>query len=441
MTPAPPLTAVEKTIVASADRRTSFRKASATALDQATLSLVTFATGAAFIYRGTPEQYGQFTFYLSAYYLVAAAQNAIVNTPMMVLSPRMTERERTAFEQGTHGILLIGMFAAVLLVSAGAVLPTGQSGMHAADFFVVAVCCLPLMLRDFLRAQEYAHSQPAQALLRDLRYAGLALVGIGVLSLCGALRGLTAFGVLAASSLCIVWRPTWRLARAAPTPSQVAAAFRGSWKFSRWSVVGATSSWLQTNAFVFIPLLIAGTREVAFLAAARMVMMPMMLLAQSWSNYFRPHASRLLSQDGRGAALRLFSHSSFVLAGTLVVYTVAASWLLMVVPATWLPPAYHGMGIYIALWSAVTLVQVFRTNMSSLLQASLAFKRLALAGCVVAVITIVGSIPLVQVYGGKGSLIAIVGGEVLLTLLLGAQLSRIFAGSASAQEPAAVEGA
>lgn len=394
------------------------RKAALTALDQGALSAVNFAIGLAFIWKGSPEQYGFFTFYMSVYYMIAAAQNALVNAPLMVMSPRMSTPDAKEFERGIEGVLLISMIPVIVLVPLGVLLPAEYRDGNSWEFLAVAVCCLPLILRDFFRAEEFARSEPGTALRRDLIYASLALIGVLVIAAMGLLSGIMAFLVLSLASLTVVFAVTARIARNVPSVGAIRSAFTLSWVHSRWSLLGAMSSWMQANAFVFIPFFIVNPKQVAILAAARMTMTPIQLLVQSWSNVFRPEASKLLANDDLNGALRLMMQSTIGFSLILVVYATVVALILSNVPTHWIPPAYRDMGNYIVLWTAVSLVQGLGSNVSSLLQASLKFRELALVGVCVAITVVLAAIPLTLSLGGTGTLIAVLGGQVLISVLM-----------------------
>lgn len=390
------------------------RKAMVTFLDQVSLSVASFAVGLAFILRGSPEQYGLYSFYLSLFYLLASAQNAVVNTPLMVLAPRLEPRERERFGRGVLGVLLIGVLATLLLVSAA--LLVSPRGSVAAP--LVAACFLPLLLRDFFRANEFANLRPGLALRRDAIYAGLACAGVVLLARAGNVRAIHVFAVLAAAAAAIVIRPCVRFFASPPSRADVAGAFRESWVHSRWSLLGAGSTWVQSNAYIYVPFLLLGAREVAFLAAARLVMAPAALLANSWGNLFRPMASRHLFEEDRGAAWTLFMRSSLVLSAILAAYGAVALAALRIAPDAWIPADYRGLEAYLGFWAVVLLLEIVRNNASSLLQASLAFRDLALWGLAVAGVAVALSFAFVAWLGTAGSLVAMVLGELLLMAVL-----------------------
>ena len=72
----------------------------------------------------------------------------------------------------------------------------------------------------------------------------------------------------------------------------------------------------------------------------------------------------------------------------------------------------------------MVIIQLLRSNMSTLLQAALSFRKLAICGLISASATVVATTTLVLTYGGIGALIGLVLGELVLTTALVVTLRR-----------------
>lgn len=400
------------------------RRALVTFADQAALSSVTFGAGLVFVYGGSPEQYALYTLFVGAFFFIATAQNAIVNTPMMVLTPRMSGAEVDAFNRGLLGALLLSVGGVSLTVAVGAMQLARSVAVPWGLAFLVAVCFVPQVLRDHFRAQEYALLRPDAALRRDAVYGAVAIIGILVLYVARWITAASVFAVVSVAALAVCLWPTIEVLRSWPTRGEMRTALSTSWEHSRWSLAGALSSWAQGYTYVFVPFALSGSREVAFLAAARLVLTPVMLLVQSWANYFRPTVSQCLARGDRHRATALLLRGCVALAAMLVVYTAGAICLLYILPIDWIPIHYRGIGPYVALWALVAFIQIVRSNVSSVLQASLEFRRLALWGAATATVTVVATIGLVLGLGGFGAMIGMLVGEVTLALGLVSELAR-----------------
>ncbi len=398
-----------------------FQAASVTFLDQLTLSLGQLFIGLAFIYRGNVEDYGLFTFFMALFYFFVSLQNAMINTPMMVISPRMSNQAKISFERGLFAMLCFGILGAtcLCLVWAGAsqFLQSRRSfTVHQMTIFALTLG--PLILREFWRAEEFANLRPSMALRRDIAYVSVVLVQVWLLSTTGSLDVATAFLAMAFAAAVVVFTPSFRNARPLPTAGEIQHSFTETWKFSRWSMLGAAASWFQNCAYIYLPFFLLGVRQVAYLAAARLVMTPANLLARSWSNFLRPAASRNIAAGDLTATSRIFIMSTVALIGLLVLYTSAVSLLLLFLPEPLLPEEYRGIDRYVLLWAAVIFLSIVRNNTSCIFQSHLAFRPLALrAGCS-ALFTVLATAFFVTKVGSVGALFGQLAGEMFLMVLL-----------------------
>lgn len=390
------------------------KRAFTLAVDQALLSLVNFGVSALFIYRGSPSEFALYSAYMSAFYLVATAQNALLSTPMMVLTSQMDDRERSTFERGLFSLLMVGAVPTCLAVVFGMKLLTARAGISALAALYVGVALVPLMLRDHLRAQEFSNLRPEVALKRDLGFAAVAALGALLLVIRFGTTAVNAVGVLGAACLVIVASAIVHWLRSSPTSSDVRFAWRRSWHHSLWSLGGALAAWLQSYAYVFVPLHFGQVADVAGLSAARLTIMPVLLATQSWGNLFRPTASRFVAAGDDAGLRRLFWRSTGALGGVVVAYTLAIAVLLPNLPMRLLPAPYRGIAPIVLLWGVIVLIQVLRGNMSSVLQAALAFRRLTYFGLVSATTTVIVSVAAVPTYGASGALAGLVAGELVL---------------------------
>lgn len=398
-----------------------FRAAGITFIDQVTLSVVNFAIGIAFIYMTNPEQYGLYTFMMAIFYFFSSVQNATVNTPMMVLSSRMDSIKRKHFEKGLTGLLSVGIpcvCVLILLIAYGIKTFRSTQVVTFTHVMIFVVSIWPLMLRDFWRAEEYANLRPTLALRRDISYSLLALSMLTLLIIFKAVSFGTVLPIMGASAFIAFFHRHLEELRPLPGLQNIQQSFRMAWPYSRWSLLGIASSSLQNNIYVYLPFFMIGIKEVAYLAASRLVMMPGALLSASWANYFKPLASNSLAKGEIGEALRMLITSTLALITLLVLYTMGVLIALKALPKTWLPTTYQDIGIYVVFWAGIMLITFLRSNISSIFQASLAFRRLALLGLLSFIFTLIISVLLILKMGSIGALLGLGLGEVFFTICL-----------------------
>lgn len=392
-------------------------KAFYTVLDQAALSGVNFTIGLAFVYFSSPENYGFYTLFMGVFFLFLSVQNALINTPMIVLSPKLENGEAVLLRRSLFAMLLL--FLVVVFLSMMVItFFSGITGADGAAVWVLPLAVCLLLLREYFRTEEYAQLLPQKALKRDSVYAVAALVAIGTAVYTDIMYVSLMFLITGAASLLVSARKMYQFTVHLPPKRVIQQKFRDTWKLSQWSLFGATSSWLQGNAYLLLLFLMLGVTEVAYIAAARLLMTPIVLIITSWSNVMRPLLSKAMVRERPGRAETLMYQGMAASVVILLVYTLVLMAGLAVVPSGAFPEAYQGIQEYVLLWMLVFLFQLIRVNYSNYFQSALFFKMLAKSGMVVAVITVAMTAITVQAFGEAGALVGLMLSELLFSIIL-----------------------
>ena len=387
-------------------------KAVITVLDQAVISGVNFFISFMFIYFSTPEKYGVYTFFMSLFNLFASIQNALINTPMIVLSPRMNTNDSSEFRKGLFALLLlyiIIVFNLIFLIS----IKDNQLGNIIATFLVSISICF-MLIRDYYRTEEYAQIRPESALKRDLLYCVLSIFMIFIINFSNEVNVQNVFLVIGLSSILISLPKIFRFIKKPPEISQIYNSTQKSWVYSRWSILGATASWIQGNSYIYVPYILLGAREVAYLSAARLLMTPIALLIGSFGNIVRPIISKFLSSENESAAKKVVYKSILILILVLCLYSVFVGLIINYLPSKLLPEDYQGIGKYIVVWTFYYTLKILRTCFSYYMQASLFFKQLAIVGMAVSLICLLVTLTTVHLIGNVGALIGLIISEFLM---------------------------
>lgn len=394
---------------------------SATFFDQLSISFVQFFIGITFIYKSVPEEYGLFSFLIALYYLIASIQNALIGTPLMVLIPRLPMPRARKLLRGFTGLLFVGIF--ILMISfflSYFLFPAyfEKKSLH----FSKVICFLfglsSLILRDFLRSVEFSKLRPMTTLKRDLTYTFLVIAMIIFMVSFSKIDSYNIFILIGVSSLSVSILPSVNICRPFPKLDEMYFALKKSWNLSTWSVVGAISSWFQMQAVVYLPFFLIGLKEVAYLSASRLIMMPPTLLQGSLGNYLKPLASKKMNKGDLSGIFRLYSLCTLALLVVLSLYTGIALLLLDQLPPSWIPDNYKNISGYIVLWAVIIFFITIRSTMSHFYHASLAFKQLAIRGAVSAIFTIIATWCFILKLGIDGTLVGRMAGELFLMILL-----------------------
>jgi O-antigen/teichoic acid export membrane protein len=390
-----------------------FSKSMLTVADQIVVSGVNLLIGLTFIYYSNPENYGIYTVYMSLFFLLTNVQNALINTPMMVLTPRLNNHESDNFRKGMFFVLQGFIIFTVFVMN---IFSYFEGSFSTLNTQIIALSISSLLLRDFFRAEEFSRFLPNLALKRDFFYFLISILGILVLINYFNISSLSIFIVTGISAFTVSFKKIFRLFSAIPKYEVVRNTVNKSWIHSKWSLLGATSSWAQGNAYIYIPFFLLGTKEIAYIAASRLLMTPIPLLIGSFSNYMRPLLSKNISSGDY--KFTVVKNLTLFLITILITYTILIFCLLWLLPESFLPSDYIGLDKFVMLWFAFYLFRIVKSNLSNYMQASLSFKPLAYMGLASTIVTIFTTVISVVLFGLEGSIIGMILGEIFLIVLL-----------------------
>jgi len=396
-------------------------------LDQAVISLANLAVGFLVLQLSSREEFGLYGLGYATIMLTNGVSNALFASPLTVAHFRRAEAARgglaAAFVLG-HGFLSLGAgalaLAALWLAGASPVL------------LVTAAACPAAMAHDFSRARRFLHARPVGALALDLLNAvlwiGLMLAGwwAGCPAYLAALGGYAL--ACAGTALLGVMdsRGHFRagLAELGPT-------LRDAWSHGRWALGGVAVMAAQNQAHIYILALMRGAEAVAEVNAARMLTAPVAFMLVGLQRTLIPRLARLhaAGQDAEMRRQARLARMAVLAANLGWTLAIAAAWEVALKPM--LPEGYHQVGILVGAWALVFTGQAFSAGLSAHLQAVGAFRVLTLLNVVTAVPVVLAAVPLIQLAGATGSLMAMALGHAALAVLLHRAIARSGRGPAA----------
>jgi hypothetical protein len=218
------------------------------------------------------------------------------------------------------------------------------------------------LAREAARTLQYVDAQVHRALYINLGY-GLVVCGVlGLLHDAGPVpvaRALVAIGLGGLPSLLL-------LSGSRPDLRGAGLEWQGFLELGRWAVVGVVLTWFNSNFYPFFVQSEFGLDVVADIGAARLFVMPLIMMIPAWSNLARPALSRWLASGQVDLVRRVTGWSALaVLVCTLCYAAVLLSaWGLVV---GWVGAAYAGAGALVQAWIVYAMAFAIR----NLLQASL----------------------------------------------------------------------
>ena len=387
--------------------------------DQALLSGMSFLISIILLKTVSKAEYGYYSVALPVTLLLVALQYAVVNTPLNVLLASKKGAERREYISSLcFGQFLVILPAAGLGLAAFTIfrIPGLDSTVNAIAASLCAAA-VGLLYREFLRSYLFAEEDSLAVLRMDVLYVVISVCGIAVLHLLSGIRTDTVFLVLGASAL-LAALPFGRGRGWSFPPPSVSKSYRENWKFGKWSLLGVCVSHAQSYSYLYLLGILSGSAAVADVSAARLLLMPMMLLQVGWGKIAVPHGSRL-REDGR---IRLFFRqqvrTSIVLLLCVAVYVVLLMFLSETLKGLLLSDKYANSLKYVLAWGVVFAMGFLAVNASYGLQVLMEFHVIARWSFLVMLVTVGSSYFLIRAYGIGGGLAAMIIGETLLAIVL-----------------------
>jgi O-antigen/teichoic acid export membrane protein len=183
---------------------------------------------------------------------------------------------------------------------------------------------------------------------------------------------------------------------------------------ARWTLPGAAIGWAQQSGYIYAVGLVLGPAAVGEMAAARLFVAPLLLLAVAWSRMFLPQATALLADGGEAVLLARCGRAlRFALVGSGLYLVIPGAAFLFGVDRL-LPAEYAGCEMQVLAWAGFAVIHLVRTIASTAVMAQMQFRPLFAMTLVSAGISIGLVILLIKPLGATGAIVGITSGEALL---------------------------
>ena len=389
-------------------------------LDQAFLSGLNFLISIVLIKIVSKPEYGYYSIFFSIILLMASIQTAVINTPLAVLliTKKGDEKRKYVgslfFGQNLFLLLLalFGVIGGIVLWYFNLLDPT-----LTAIIVAISLSFIGILLREFLRAYFFADENPKIVLIIDVLYVVLFII-LGYLEyMILQLNVAAVFFLMGLSSFLVgiffIKSNNWNFSR-----SDIKSSYSENWKYGRWALLGVTVTHIQNYSYLYLLGIIISSAAVADVSAARLLLMPLILVQEGWSKIILPHGSKL--REGNRLP-RLFKEQVIVSIAFVVVVMSLVFTLILLKPLLLniiLSDEYANSFSYIFYWGTIFSMGFIALNASFGMQVLKNFELISKINIVTMLVTVLLAYFLIYSNGIKGGLVALLIGQTISAIIL-----------------------
>jgi O-antigen/teichoic acid export membrane protein len=358
----------------------------------------------------TADKFGLFSFVLiiGAFAMSIAGAGFVLPATRSVIAGE--KRDTDACFKMSAGVSVLFTLAILVLLQV--------SGASFAEALPLAMFGALSGYRWFARALAYVENRMTSAILSDLVYSVVIVVGLGALELTKTAT-LARGGqlLLLASLLSFIpfgrhfFHAQWQALRKGRLKAYL-PIFR---ELTGWSLLGVALTEATLNAHAYLVTLIAGPGAFALPALGMLLMRPASLVQSSLPDLERPAMMRALqAKDGKRLA-KIMTHFQWGLLAVLAGSVALAAGILIFWPHLLL--VYYtpnDVWLVLGLAAAIMAARSLRTPLAVLLQAAGEFKALARVSGWSALAAVSSTLVLLLAFGASASLAGILIGDLVI---------------------------
>ncbi len=355
---------------------------STTVVDQVLLSAANFFIGFLLIRRTSDVDYGLFVLVQSTITLLISGQTAWLSSPLAVIAPGKAPAQRRlmvgAVERSQRRFLRRTTALSMLVPAIGYFAFHYWTALEAIVVALGAVACWTALQREYLRGVLLIYARPHSMLRADTVYVIVLLVGALIAAFGPKPAAVWAVAALVAAALAGEAAARRSLAVDPGFATGDAAPF---WKEMRplavWATVGALTYWIYNQSYNYVLASRINLTAVADVNAARLMLMPTIVLTVGIKTLLVPTAAGWLAESSIGRLVRRLLLFATAIAALDLVYC-AVVWVFR----DWLSHDLMHKSIgnrdtLLILWAILSLIALYRDLLQTGLFALRKFKSLA----------------------------------------------------------------
>lgn len=220
------------------------------------------------------SQFGLFTLGMMAIWFFQSAQNALVLSPMLSISPKIPAETRPTYFGAviSHQIIMIGVAIAIFMLSAAVVALIYPANPVSDLLASVAAGSAGLSMQDFARRYFYATARPRLAVRTSILGNGLQLAGLVGATLLWPLTIHSAFLVIAGAATIAAAISTAQFERVRFERQRLVEVTTRHWHVAKWLLASTLAFWVSGNLYYFVAGALLGPVAVGAMRAAGLIL-------------------------------------------------------------------------------------------------------------------------------------------------------------------------
>jgi O-antigen/teichoic acid export membrane protein len=367
----------------------------------------------------TKETYGLYSQLFGVTILTTSLLEAMIGTALTTLAARVADAERVFLVARAFRLQMVIAFAfatacgiGVYALSFYTPFVEAPSGLALAFFTLI----LTLSCRECCRTALYLQSRPEVVAAMDFGFVvstmlgGIVVLFLGQATVTTVIALLAFTNGLAAAYFAVMLSWPRHYHDALPHFDQ---DFRALWSLSRWALTGAIVAWLVNNGYLYFAGGLLGVAALADLNAARLLLVPVSIVAMAWVRIARPVI-------GQSIVVKNWRHlAQFNLRSTLVMMAFSFIYVgLLMVAFPWLAQnvfgeKYQHVAELLVIWGLYFAINCARNVGTTTLVSFGAYRATFWQGLSSVPILILGCLLLIPKFGVRGALGAMIFVELL----------------------------
>jgi len=393
-----------------------FLKFGISSLDEAIRSVTRFLTAYFLIKTMTKVDYGYYSLIIPITLLILSIQNAIINSPLMVL---YVERNKVTQASYVSSLIIAQIFFSLIIFLFTIVIAVTLLLMQiitSAELFMfisVAIAVAGLLSWEFLRGIYFTKELPQAVIKIDIVYFFILCILTLFIYSVFFVNVAIIFILIGISSLSVSFMQNKSLVEHIDLAS-IKMYLRENWVLGKWALGGVIVTHIQTYGYIYMIGLLISAEAIAEVSAARLLLMPFAFLVQGWGKIAVPRGARLREDNKVKELYKEQIVISILLGILIVIYTT----LIISIPEnlkdTILSHNYANSYNYVIFIGISLSFKFFSMNAMFGHQALKNFSIITKVNFITMIVVILSSYILINLIGVEGALLASILGQFLL---------------------------